>query len=137
MRKETIAGRKVILYDSIDELPVKRFHKYNKFMLIDSGVGSTLSDINAHIKKIQGYMSKDLKLAGIELDNLRQNMYLISQELGPKYLSFAALVHSIDGKEVFDLSDDNLKAIVDTLATEKVTLLDKLISGLKKKLKAN
>lgn len=44
MRKIVLAKHKVELYDSIDELPIVRFHKYNKMLLIDAGVGSDLSD---------------------------------------------------------------------------------------------
>ena len=49
MKREVINNHIVILYDSIDELPIIRFHKYNKYMLIDSGIGSDLNDINVHI----------------------------------------------------------------------------------------
>ena len=48
MRKIVLAKHKVELYDSIDELPIVRFHKYNKMLLIDAGVGSDLSDWDAN-----------------------------------------------------------------------------------------
>ena len=51
MKREVINNHIVILYDSIDELPIIRFHKYNKYMLIDSGIGSDLNDINVHIDR--------------------------------------------------------------------------------------
>ncbi|MGL5979408.1 MAG: hypothetical protein ACRCZY_00735, partial [Phocaeicola sp.] len=60
MRKETINGHKVEIYDSIDELPIRNFHKYNKYLLVDSGVGSDLNDINTKISLIQNYIEKDL-----------------------------------------------------------------------------
>lgn len=137
MTTEKIAGHRVEIFDSIDDLPVIRFHKYNKFMLIDSGVGSDLRDINTHISKIKAYFDKDKVLAFKELDNLRQNLYMISEEISPRYLAFAALVKSIDGREVFDLSDDNLKKISKQLSTIKVSKLEKLITLLKKKLIPN
>lgn len=55
MRKIVLAKHKVELYDSIDELPIVRFHKYNKMLLIDAGVGSDLSDWDAHMEKVVRY----------------------------------------------------------------------------------
>ena len=40
------------LYDSIDELPIVNFQKYNKYLLIDSGIGSDLNAFDEHITKI-------------------------------------------------------------------------------------
>ena len=40
MKTTKIGERAVVLYDSIDELPILRFHAYNKMLLIDAGVGS-------------------------------------------------------------------------------------------------
>lgn len=137
MREEKIAGHRLEIYDSIDELPVSRFQKYNKLMLIDTGVGGDLQDINAHISKIHGYLKTDINLAVRELDNLRQNMYMISQEMSPKYLAFMALVKSIDGKVIFDFSEKNLKVTLQKLSSVKKKTLDKLIEGLKKKLTPN
>lgn len=137
MRREKIAGHQVEIYDSIDELPILRFHKYNKFMLVDSGVGSDLRDVNNHIGKIQAFLKKDPVLASRELDNLRQNLYMITQEMSPKHLAFSALVKSIDGKEVFDISDNNLQRISKQLSKEKTNFFDKLLEALKKKLTPN
>jgi hypothetical protein len=135
MIKQELGDHIVEIYDSIDDLPIARFHKYNKFMLIDGGVGSDMRDVNNHISKIQSYLSKnESDLAAKELDNLRQNFYMITQEMSPKYLAFAALVKSIDGKEVFDLSDDNLKAVVKQLSKVKVRTFEKILALLKKKI---
>ena len=38
MKEVELAGHKVVLYDSIDELPIARFHKYNRYLLVDAGV---------------------------------------------------------------------------------------------------
>lgn len=137
MVKEKIAGHLVEIYDSIDELPILRFHKYNKYMLIDSGVGGDLRDINTHIGRIQEFLKKDPSLASKEIENLRQNMFMISQEMSPKYLAFSTLVKSIDGVKIYDLSDKNLKEICEKLSTEKVSTFEKIIENLKKKLTLN
>ena len=43
-------GKHVIkLYDSVDELPIGAYQRYNKFLLIDAGIGSSIDDFDAHI----------------------------------------------------------------------------------------
>jgi len=43
--------------------------------------------------------SNNAKKALQELQNMRQNMYMVNNEISPRYLAFAALIHSIDGKD--------------------------------------
>jgi hypothetical protein len=134
MRKINI-GRKVVeIYDSIDELPVKRFHKFNKYMLVDSGVGSDLNTINDHIGRISKYMEKDPPSARRELENLRQSLYMVIEEINIKHLSFALLVKSINGKEVHDLSEENVKRISAELSNIELGVFDRLIESVKKKI---
>ena len=112
--KSLLINKKIVrVYDSIDEMPIINFQKYNKYLLIDSGIGSDADDIDAHIVKIAKYIkSNNNRKALQELQNMRQNIYMVNSEISPKYLAFAALIHSVDGKEVNDLSDDGLRKIV-------------------------
>ena len=48
MKELKLAGHKVRLYDSIEELPICRFHAYNRMLLIDAGIGSDINDFDAH-----------------------------------------------------------------------------------------
>lgn len=134
MKTININNSKVEIYDSIEELPTRRFHKFNKFMLIDAGIGSDLNDINAHIYKVMKFIDGgDTTSAKQQLENLRQSLYLIAQETSAKHLSFTALVRSIDGVEVTDLSDENLNKILNVFNSETASGLDNLIDSLKKK----
>lgn len=138
MRQVKIGKKLVEIYDSIDELPIKRFHKFNKYVLVDSGVGSDLSDINDHINRTLGFVNKSDKDNAVkQLENLRQCLYLISQETNIKHLSFMILVKSIDGKEIYDISDENLKHLLKIFENESKGRLDKLIELVKKKLTTN
>ena len=40
MRTTQIGKYKVEIYDAIEDLPMQRFHKYNKMLLVDAGIGS-------------------------------------------------------------------------------------------------
>lgn len=117
MKTTKIGKHTVELYDSIEDLPILRFHKYNKMLLIDSGLGSDLTDIDVHIEKTISYMNADKKDEAVaELANLRKALYFVQMGLSPKHLAFAALVARIDGKETNDLSDDGLQKVVGLLS---------------------
>lgn len=133
--KSIIFKNKIIkVYDSIDEMPIVNFQKYNKYLLIDSGIGSDADDIDAHIVKVAKFIkANDNKKALQELQNLRQNMHMVNSEISPKYMAFAALIHSIDGRQVTDLSDENLKSIIEQLKTVKHSKIIEFLMWLKKK----
>ena len=133
--KSLLINKKIVrVYDSIDEMPIINFQKYNKYLLIDSGIGSDADDIDAHIIKITKFIkANNSKKALQELQNMRQNMYMVNSEISPKYLAFAALIHSIDGKEVNDLSDDGLKKLLQDLKDIKHSKVINFLLWLKKK----
>lgn len=135
MRTIKLKGKNIELYDDIEMLPIKRFHKYNKMLLIDSGVGSDLNDFDRHLANaMQWAMSKTPQNAVTELENLRQNVYFIQSNLSPKCLAFAVLVKSIDGAEQSDLSDEALQKIVDMLADVPQKELTDHLESVKKKI---
>ena len=133
--KSLLINKKIVrVYDSIDEMPIVNFQKYNKYLLIDSGIGSDADDIDAHIVKIAKFIkANNNKKALQELQNMRQNMYMVNNEISPKYLAFAALIHSIYGKEVNDLSDDGLKKLLQDLKDIKHSKVIDFLLWLKKK----
>lgn len=136
MKRLRINNKTILVYDSIDEMPIVNFQKYNKFLLIDSGIGSDVDDIDAHIVKVAKYIkASDEKKALAELQNMRQSIYMVNSEISPKYLAFAALIHSIDGKEVTDLSDDGLKTLLQDIREIKHSAIVDFLTWLKKKLR--
>lgn len=135
MKKITLSGHEVEIYDSIEDLPMLRFHKYNKMLLIDAGIGSDLQDFDMHIEKAIRYTkSKTPELAAVELDNMRQNVYFIQTGISPKHMAFAVLVKSIDGKECNDLSDDGLQKILNTFGDTPVKEMAAQMEAVKKKI---
>ena len=58
MRKLKIKGHLIEIYDSIEEMPMRNFHKYNKMLLIDSGIGSDLSDFDRHVARVGVYLKE-------------------------------------------------------------------------------
>lgn len=132
--KKIIVNRKIIeVYDSIDEMPIVNFQKYNKYLLIDSGIGSDADDIDSHIVRIAKYIKTDSKKALQELQNLRQNMHMINSEISPKYMAFAALIYSVDGEKISNLSDDALRQLLQSIKEIKHSTIIEFLVRLKKK----
>ncbi len=135
MITKNINGHIVKIYDSIEELPIINFQKYNKFMLIDSVIGSDIADIDVSILKVLKYIQQgDIDMAVKQLDNMRNAMHLVAQEISPKYLAFTALLAEIDGKPITDVSDSNLRSILEVLNTERKSFIDAILQQFKKKI---
>ena len=134
MKTVTINDMEIKLYDSIDEMPIVNFQKYNKCILIDSGLGSDIDSIDERIVNLAKLIRKDINKASQELQNLRQTMHIIVSEISPKYMAFAALIHSIDGERLTDLSDDNLRRILEKLHEVKHSAIIDFLMWVKKKL---
>ena len=93
-----IGKHTVEMYDTIEELPVVRFHKYQKLLLVDAGVGSDIQGFDQRIERVRRFLldGKPEK-AEQELANLRQCVFFIQSGLNLKHRAFAALVTKIDG----------------------------------------
>lgn len=135
MKNIKLGKHKLVLFDDIEEMPIIRFHKYNKMLLIDAGIGSDLSTLDNHIEKTIRYLkSEKPDLASAELQNLRQNIWMIHSELTPKNLAFSVLIKSIDGIECQDLSDDGLRELSNKINDIKIKDLTATIKAVKKKI---
>lgn len=134
MVKTKIGKHEVEIYDSIEELPIVRFHKYQKLLLIDAGIGSDLSAFDQRAEKIARYIaSGDKEKAGAELQNLRQAVYFVQNEISPKHRAFAVLVARINGVET-DSSDAGIEAVLKTLGDTPANQFAARIEAAKKKI---
>ena len=135
MRTVNLKGHHVLLYTSIEELPVVRFHKYNKCLLLDAGIGSDLTALDGHIERVVQFIKQNKREeAGTELENLRQNVFMMMQEMSPRMMAFACLVKEIDGKDADDMSDDGLQRIVGMLSDVPVGEMTAQMDAVKKKI---
>lgn len=135
MKTIELAGHSVMLYDSIDELPIKRFHVYNRYLLVDAGVGSDISDFDNHVERVVQYFKNgDAANACKELDNLRQNVYLVLSQQNVKHLSLACLVKQIDGVRYDDLSQEGLQKVIEVLGGASVGEVSEAMASVKKKI---
>ena len=130
-----IGKHTVVMYDTIDELPIVRFHKYQKLLLIDAGVGSDIVAFDQRTEKMRRYlMDGKIDHAKQELENLRQSVFMIQNEISPKHRAFAVLVAKIDGRECNDLTDDALARLTKELNDAPEKELTAQLEAVKKKI---
>lgn len=130
-----IGKHTVEMYDAIEELPIVRFHKYQKLLLIDAGIGADLAAFDQRIEKTRRFlMDGKPEKAQKELENMRQMVWLIQNEMNPKHRAFAVLVAKIDGNECLDISDDSLNRITEMLNDVPEKELTAQLEAVKKKI---
>ena len=130
-----IGKHTVEYYDAIDELPIVRFHKYQKLLLIDAGIGADINAFDQRIEKARRYLlDGKTEKAQMELENLRQSVFLIQSEISPKHRAFAALVTKLDGAECNDISDDGLAKLTAKLNDVPESEVTAQLDAVKKKI---
>ena len=134
---DIIEGHKVERYDSIEEMPIARYMNFNRFVMMDSGIGSDLESIDEHDRKLIQFAKKGKTKEIIqEVSNRNQNMRFILENINMRHLSYAVTVKSIDGQGVYDYSDEGCKKRVELFTKWSATkgFLEGVVSNLVKKL---
>ena len=130
-----IGKHTVEFYDTIEELPIVRFHKYQKLLLVDAGIGSDIAAFDQRIERTRRFlMAGKAEQAQQELENMRQCVFLIQSGVNPKHRAFAALVTKIDGQDCTDIGDDALAAITEKLNDVPESELTAQLDAVKKKI---
>lgn len=133
--KVDINGHEVVLYDAPEDMPVVRFHKFSKYMLIESGVGSDMAAVDRHIAKLIALNTKgDRDDLDTELRNMRQCMAMMYEGFDGKSLALASLVKSVDGKARDDISEEGLRETAKMFSEVSIGRLTEWLLGIKKKI---
>lgn len=137
MVERKIGGHRVRLYDAIDELPIVRFQKMQKYILIDAGIGADIAAFDRHCDKARRYLAQGkTDFARQEFENLRQCVYFVQSELNLGHRAFAVMVDSIDGEKVTDISDAGVEAVLKKLGGASVKETAEVTRAVKKKIDA-
>lgn len=111
-----VNGHKVEIFDTSEKMTMKRYQRFNKFLMIDNEVGNDFNDFNARIAKVVAYLKKGMQSEAVgELENWRQMVYNAFTEYSPKGMALALLVHSIDGEIYNDITGSGLQKVLDKL----------------------
>ena len=130
-----IGGHRVEMYDAIDELPIVRFHKYQKLLLLDAGIGGDIAAFDQRIEKTRRFlMAGKTDKAQKELENLRHCVFLMQKGISPQHRALAVLITKIDGVEYNDISDDGLTKVLEILQDTPVKRLNDRLEAVKKKI---
>ncbi len=109
------------IYNDIDQLPVQRFTLANKYWMLHDSIGSSIEDFDKnHFNKIT-LIARDKEKTLKELANFRILVFNIMNDTNVQHLSFACLIHSVNGIEVTDLSQENLQKLLNKLSALGLT----------------
>lgn len=140
MKHLNVNGREIQIYNSAEVMPMKRYQRFNKFLMIDNEVGSDFEDFNRRSSKAIEFFKKKMIEEGIkELESRRQMVYNSFMEYSPKGRAFAILVHSIDGIVCNDYSKEGLDEVLkklDSIGISQLEVVD-TVGEVKKKSKKN
>src|ERR1035437_6696059 len=131
------AGHTLKFYNGIKEMPMHRYNQMQSYLMHDAGIGSTMADIDQHMKNLDAYLStRRMEEAALERQNLHFNFYSALEKISYKSLSFACLIYSIDG-EVLGDSDDDMNEVIPKLSRISVAEVLEILDDLKKNCIAN
>lgn len=114
--KEIKAGKHVILlHNDPEKLNVEHYKLYTKYLAINSDIGDDFQAVDRKLSDIL-LVAGDKDKTVTEVNNLRQTMYNIYEmDLTIESKLFAVMVHSIDGIEQTDKSEDGLERTIKKL----------------------
>ena len=135
MKKMKLGEHSVTMFDSIEELPIVRFQKYNKMLMLDAGLGSDLTALDAHLARVGEFIKAgETDNAAREIDNLRQTLFNVQNGLTPHFMSLIPLMAEVDGEPLTDLSDENIQRVYDTLKDVTMKAYEGAAHEVKKKI---
>lgn len=106
-------NHEIEIYDSIQNLPVLRFQKFNKYQMIASEIGNDFADYDKRTEKALAFLHKNMVQEAIqELNNRRQTVFNAYNEFTPIGKSFAVLIKRIDKTVYETYAPDDLDAII-------------------------
>ncbi len=112
-------------YSDVSELPFARFNSFNKYVMLDAELGSTVQDFDKTWVRINEFMDKDmLDDAKRELLNMRIVYHNIISENDVKGLAFASMIKKYKGKQIDDFSEEKLKELLQELSSKGLTIKD-------------
>lgn len=137
----THGKHEIELFDSIHNLPVLRFQRFNKYQMQSAEIGNTFEDYDKRSIKALQFIKKGMNDEAIqELENRRQTVYNALNDFTPVGRCFAILVKRIDHRDYSkSFAPDDLDRVLQHLESIGLpydTTIQKL-QELKKKSKQN
>lgn len=123
MKDEKHKGNHFLIYDSIQEVPVHRYFKFNLQVAFDAGIGSGLNGSAARMSEFREWTRKGRKAEALAaINNLEQSIEFILAGISPETNAFVCLVKEANGKPVEDLSVEGMKRYLDAWGKKGLTI---------------
>lgn len=104
------------IFDSIQDLPILRFQRFNKYQMQSVEIGNTFEDYNERTIKTIQFLKKGMyQEAAQELENRQLTVFNAFNEYSPKVKAFAVLVRKIDDKDYSLFTPENLDRCIEHL----------------------
>lgn len=95
-------------YESLSEMPMRNFHLFNKFIVLNSNIGSDLDSIQDRVQKVRRFVAQqDGKKADAELNNLLQALTFAVENVPTDSLAFVCLCRRINNRDVIIMDDES------------------------------
>jgi hypothetical protein len=109
-------GHEIEIYDSIQNLPILRFQKFNKYQMIACDIGCDFNDYELRTQKALAFLQKNMVPEAMqELKNRRQAVFNAFNESNPNSRSFAVLVKRIDKQKFVEYAPNDLDLVMQKL----------------------
>lgn len=113
---QTKEGHTITLYNNVKQLPVNRYNEVQKYLLMDSGVGSDMEAIQSRYARLYAFLAeKKIEEAQKEAENMYYTHYSILEAINYKSYAFCCLISEINGEAISDYSEDGIRAILKKL----------------------
>lgn len=133
----TKAGKHIVeFYDSAETLSILRYQKFNKYLMLDNEVGSTIPDFDKRLRKALQFIGQGMTEEGKkELENARQAVFNIHNEFSPRNKALAILVKRIDDRHYTEMDSGEIQKIENHLERIGITkeAMDNVLNEVKKK----
>lgn len=119
-----------------DQMLTDQYNRFMRELQIQSAIGSDLEQFDLKLAKLQVYAQKGMHQEHrVEIDQIRQLLYFVKNNISPEEKAFIYIIKSIDGEPVTDYGDDNVDLIRTRLSRAGFTIrmLRKILDQVKKK----
>lgn len=109
MREQLYKGNHFLLYDSIQELPVDNFFKFNLNLTLNAGIGGDIQAIMERQAELKEWIRRGRKKEALQaVNNMENTIAAIMAGVNPETNAFVCMVHSCNGEKVTDLSQEGM-----------------------------
>lgn len=118
-------------------MPIKLYNITQRYLLQDMGIGSDMAAIDEHFKSLDAFLAAGkIEDARAERQNQRFAFYTMLEGVNYKSLAFGCHIHSVDGVEITDRSEEAISELVDSLDVN-IDFIEETLQDVKKNFNMN